>query len=64
MVSEVFRSAPSTSTPTVQLVEVLNEVWVLISNGMIYETSRVLTLVAMHHPALDFAAICRGYADG
>ena len=36
----------------------------LISNGMFYGTSRVLTSVAMHHPDLDFAAICRGYADG
>ena len=31
---------------------------------MFYETPGVLTLVAMHHPNLDFTAICSGYADG
>ena len=60
----MFGSAPSTSTPAIRLAEVLDKVWVLISNGMFYGTSRVLTSVAMHHPDLDFAAICRGYADG
>ena len=60
----MFGSAPSTSTPAVQLAEFPNEVWVLISNGMFYRTSRVLTSVATHHPDLDFATICRGYADG
>ena len=55
---------PSTSTPVVQLAEVLNEVRALISDGMFYGTSGVLTSEAMHHPGLDFAAICRGYADG
>ena len=64
IVSEVFGSDPSTSTPAVQLAEVPNKVWVLISNGMFYRTSGVLTLVATHHPDLDFAAICRGYTDG
>jgi len=64
VVSEVFGSAPSTSTPAVQLAEVPNEVWALISEGMFYETSRVLTSVARHHLDLDFVAICRGYVDG
>ena len=47
----MFGSGPSTSTPAIQLAEVPNEVWVLIS-------------VATHHPDLDFVAIYRGYADG
>ena len=64
VISEVFGSAPSTSMLAVQLAEVLNKVQVLISNGMFYGTLGVLTSVAMHHPDLDFAAICRAYADG
>jgi len=60
----VFGSALSTSTPTVQLAEVPNEVRVLISDGLFYGTLGVPTLVAMHHPGLDFAAIYRGYIDG
>jgi len=64
VISEVFRSGTSTSTLAVQLAEVPNEVWALISDGMFYGTSGVLTSVATHHPDLDFAAICRGYADG
>ena len=64
VVSEVFRSGPSTSTPVVQLVEVPNEVRALISDGMFYGTLGVLTSVATHHPDLDFMAICRGYVDG
>ena len=55
---------PSTSTPVIQLAEVPNKVRALISDRMFYGTSRVLTSVATHHPDLDFAAICRGYADG
>ena len=31
---------------------------------MFYGTSGVLTSVVTHYPNLDFAAICRGYADG
>ena len=50
--------------PVVQLAEVPNEVRALISDGMFYGTSGVLTSMVMHHPDLDFAAICRGYADG
>ena len=61
---EVFGSALSTSTPTVQLAEVPNKVWVLISNSMFYGTSGVLTSVVTHHPNLDFAAICKGYTNG
>ena len=60
----MFGSGPSTSTPTVQLAEVLNEVQALISDGMFYGTSRVLTLVVTHCPDLDFVAIYRGYVDG
>ena len=50
--------------PAIQLAEVPDEVWALISDGMFYGTSGVLTSVATHHPDLDFAAIYRGYADG
>jgi len=64
VVFEVFGSRPSTSTPAVQLAEVPNEVWALISDGMFYETSGVLTLVVTHYPDLDFMAIYRGYANG
>ena len=64
VVSEVFGSGPSTSTPAVQLVEVPNKIWALISDSMFYGTSRVLTSVVTHHPDLDFVAICRGYIDG
>ena len=63
VVSEVFRSGPSTSTTIIQLVEVPNEVWALSSDGMFYGTTGVLTSVVTHHPDLDFAAICRGYTD-
>ena len=31
---------------------------------MFYEASGVLTSVATHHPNLDFATICSGYAEG
>ena len=48
----------------IRLAEVSNEVQALITDGMFYGTSRVLTLVAMHHPDLDFAAIYRGCTDG
>ena len=61
---EVFGSAPSTSTPTIQLAEVPNKVRVLISDRMFYKTSGVLTTVATHYPDLDLAAIYRGYVDG
>ena len=64
VVSEVFESAPNTSTPAIQLAEVLNEVWALISDRMFYRTLGVLTSMVMHQPNLDFAAIYRGYADG
>jgi len=64
VVSVVFGSGPSTSTPAVQLAEAPNEVWALISDGMFYGTSGVLTSMATHHPDLDFTAIYRGYTDG
>ena len=50
--------------PAIQLAEVPNEVWALISDRMFYRMSGVLTSVATHHPDLDFATICNGYADG
>ena len=50
--------------PVVQLAEVPNEVRALISDGMFYGTSGVLTLVVMHHLDLDFATIYSEYADG
>ena len=55
---------PSTSTPTIQLAEVPNELRALISDRMFYGTSGVLTSVATHHPDLDFTAIYRGHTDG
>ena len=60
----MFGSGLSTSTPTIQLVEVLNEVRALISDDMFYGTSGVLTSAATHHLDLDFTAIYKGYADG
>ena len=64
VISKVLESGPSTSTPVVQLVEAPNEVRALISDGMFYGTTGVLTSVVTHHPDLDFAVIYRGYADG
>ena len=64
IISEVFGSAPSTSTPAIRLAEVPDEVRALISDGMFYGTSRVQTSVVTHHLDLDFAAICSGYANG
>ena len=55
---------PSTSTPAVQLAEVPDAVWDLITSGLFYGASGVLTSVATHHPNLDFATICSGYAEG
>ena len=57
VVSEVFGSAPSTSAPAVQLAEVPDAVWDLITSGLFYEASGVLTSVATHHLNLDFATI-------
>ena len=64
VILEVFGLAPSTSAPAIQLAEVLNEVQALITHGLFYEASGVLTLVATYHPNLDFATIYSGYADG
>ena len=55
---------PSTSTPAIRLAKVPNKVWALISDGIFYGTSGVLTSVATHHLDLDFASIYSGYADG
>ena len=60
----MFRAASSTSTPTIQLAEVPDKVRALITDGMFYGTSGVLTSVVTHQPDLDFTAICSGYADG
>ena len=60
----MFGLAPSSSTPAIRLSEAPDEVRALISDGMFYGTSGVLTLVATHHLDLDFAAIYSGYADG
>ena len=57
-------STPSTSTPAVRLVEVPDKVQAHITDGMFYETMRVLTSVVMHHPDLDFTAIYSRYANG
>ena len=50
--------------PAVQLVEVRDAVQDLITSGLFYGASGVLTSVATHHPNLDFAAIYDGYAEG
>ena len=55
---------PSTSAPAIRLAEVPDEVWALITNGLLYGTLRVLTSVATYHLDLDFAAIFSGYANG
>ena len=39
VISEVFGSAPSTSMPSVQLAEVPDEVWALITHGLFYGAS-------------------------
>ena len=36
----------------------------LVRSGLFYGESGVLTSVAMHHPNLDFHAICSGYVEG
>ena len=64
VVSKVFGSMPSTSTLTVQLVEVLDAVRDLIRSRLFYGASGVLTVVGTLHPHLDFATICSGYAEG
>ena len=61
---EVFGSASSTSTPAIRLAEVPDEVQALITDGMFYETSGVLTSVVMHHLELEFTTIYSGYTDG
>ena len=64
VISEIFGSVPSTSAPAVQLAEVPDTVKDLVRSGLFYGASGVLTSVATHHPNLDFAAICGGYAEG
>lgn len=53
----MFGSVLSTSMPSIRLTEVLDKVWVLISDGMFYGMSGVLTSVVTHHLDLDFATI-------
>ena len=36
----------------------------LVRSRLFYGASGVLTSVATHHPNLDFATICSGYAEG
>ena len=43
VVLEVFGSAPSTSVPAIRLAEVLDEVRTLITHGLFYRASGVLT---------------------
>ena len=50
-------------TPAIRLAEVPDEVRALITDGLFYGASGVLTLVATYHPDLDFAPICSGYAE-
>ena len=64
IVSEVFGLAPSTSAPAIQLAEVPDEVQALVTDGLFYGTSAVLTSVATYHPDLDVATIYSGYANG
>ena len=64
IVSEVFGLAPSTSAPAIQLAKVPDEVRALITDGMFYGTSGMLSSVATHHPDLDFATIYSGNDDG
>ena len=64
VISEIFRSAPSTSAPVVQLAEVPDVVKDLVRSGLFYGASGVLTLVVTYHPNLDFSAIYSGYAKG
>ena len=52
------------SSPAIRLAEVPDEVRTLITHGLFYGASRVLTSVATYHPGLDFATIYSGYADG
>ena len=51
-------------TPAILLAEVPDEVRALITHGLFYEASVVLTSVVTYHLDLDFTSICSGYADG
>ena len=46
------------------MAKVPNEVRALITHGLFYRASGVLTSVVMYHPNLDFTTIYSGYADG
>lgn len=64
VVTKVFGSVLSTSTPAILLTGIPDMVQTLISDSVFHAVSGVLTLVATHYPTLDFDAVCRGYADG
>ena len=64
VISEVFGSTPSTSSPAIRLAEVPDEVQTLITHGLFYGALGVLTSVVMYHLDLDFTTICSGYANG
>ena len=64
VIAEVFGLGLSTSTLVVQLAKVPDVARVLISEGMFYGASGVLTLVLTHYPTLDFVAVYGGYASG
>ena len=55
---------PNTSAPAIRLADVPDEVRALITQGLFYGASGVLTSVVTYHLDLDFATICSGYADG
>ena len=50
--------------PAIRLAEVPDEVRALITNGLFYGASGVLTSVATYHLDLDFATIYSGNDDG
>ena len=50
--------------PAIRLAEVPDEVRALITDGLFYGMSGVLTSVLTYHLDLDFAAVCSGYANG
>jgi len=56
--------APSTSAPAIRLAEVPDEVRALITDGLFYGASGVLTSVTTYHLDLDFATIYSGNDDG
>jgi hypothetical protein len=64
VVTEVLGPRLGSSALVDDLSEVPGEVAGLITDEIFHGTSRVLTLVASHHPTLAFEAVGRGYAVG